>query len=69
MTSQVITLAETSLRQTTLRVDAVLLRKARFLLDEEGKSINEFLVEQLAAYVQRREQAQPQDQEGEAHAS
>jgi len=69
MTSQVITLTETSLRQTTIRVDAALLRKARFLLDEEGKSINEFLVEQLAAYVQQREQAQPQDQEGEAHAS
>lgn len=60
MTSEVISLADKqSLRQTTLRVPPELLRKARFFLDEDGKSINEYLTEQLEAYVRRREQEQP----------
>jgi excinuclease UvrABC nuclease subunit len=46
----------TSLRQTTLRVEPELLRKARFFLDEEGKSINEYLVQQLTEYVRECEQ-------------
>jgi hypothetical protein len=58
MTSGVISLAEKKpLRQTTLRVEADLLRKARFYLDEDGKSVTEFLIEQLEQYVQRREQS------------
>ena len=46
-------------RATTLRVDPELLRKARYFLDEEDKSVNEFLLEQLTAYVRQREQEQP----------
>lgn len=63
MTAGVITLADKKPpRQTTLRVDPELLRKARFYLDEDGKSINEFVVEQLTHYVQQRERerASPQ---------
>jgi len=44
-------------RQTSVRVDATILRKARFYLDEENKSIQEFLSEQLERYVEEREQA------------
>ena len=43
-------------RVTSLRVDVRLLRKARFYLDEEGKNVGEFLVEQLQRYVESREQ-------------
>jgi hypothetical protein len=58
MTSEVISLADKKpLRQTTVRAEPELLRKARFYLDEDGKSINEFLVEQLTTYVRQREQA------------
>jgi hypothetical protein len=57
MTSEVISLAEKKpVRQTTVRVEADLLRKARFYLDEDGKNVQEFLVEQLARYVCEREQ-------------
>lgn len=59
MTSEVISLADEKLRATTVRVRPELLRKARFYLDEENKSIQEFLAEQLEQYVQHREQAQP----------
>lgn len=56
MTSEVLALSEKNpIRQTTLRVEAELLRKARFYLDEDGKSVQEFLAEQLAAYVRKRE--------------
>lgn len=56
MTSEVISLADKkTLRQTTLRIEPELLRKARFYLDEEEKSINEFVVEQLKNYVAMRE--------------
>lgn len=44
------------MKQTTLRVDAALLRKARFYLDCENKSVVEFLVEQLEDYVQEHEE-------------
>ena len=58
MTSRVIHLADQKhIRQTTLRADAELLRKARFYLDEEGKSVAQFLVEQLERYVQQREES------------
>jgi len=58
MTAGVISLAEKKIqRQTTLRIDPELLRKARFYLDEENKSINEFVTDQLAAYVAQREAA------------
>lgn len=56
MTSGVIALADQKPRQTTLRADPELLRKARFYLDEEHKSINEFLVEQLEVYVRQRDE-------------
>lgn len=59
MTSEVISLADKKPRATTLRVDPELLRKARFFLDEEDKSVNEFLLEQLTAYVRRREKERP----------
>lgn len=59
MTSEVISLAEKKLRQTTLRVDPELLRKARFFLDEEEKSVSEFLIQQLEQYVQQREHQVP----------
>lgn len=59
MTSGVITLADQKPRQTTVRVDPDLLRKARFYLDEEDKSVQQFLVEQLEQYVQSREQSRP----------
>lgn len=60
MTSEVISLANKKLlRQTTVRVEPELLRKARFYLDEDGKSVQEFLAEQLATYVRQREQEQP----------
>ncbi len=59
MTSEVISLTDKkNLRVTTLRADPDLLRKARYFLDEENKSINEFLVEQLTIYVRHREQRQ-----------
>jgi predicted HicB family RNase H-like nuclease len=54
MTSEVIALAEKKpLRQTTFRIDPNLLRRARFYLDIEGKSVAQFVVEQLEHYVQR----------------
>jgi predicted HicB family RNase H-like nuclease len=59
MKSEVIPLADAKPRQTTLRVDPELLRKARFFLDEEGKSVSEYLVEQLRHYVAQREQKAP----------
>jgi hypothetical protein len=59
MTSEVISLADKKPRATTLRVDPELLREARFFLDEEDKSVNEFLLEQLTAYVQRRKRERP----------
>jgi hypothetical protein len=43
------------LKQTALRVDAEVLRKARFYLDTEHKNVNEFLVEQLVAYIDAHE--------------
>lgn len=43
------------LKQTTLRVDPLLLRKARFYLEGEHKSVSEFLVEQLETYVAHHE--------------
>jgi predicted HicB family RNase H-like nuclease len=48
-------------RQTTLRIEPELLREARFFLDEDGKSINEFVVEQLKRYVEqcRRKRSSP----------
>jgi hypothetical protein len=46
-----IAMPTTVLKQTTLRVDAEVLRKARFYLDTEHKNVNEFLVEQLVAYI------------------
>lgn len=56
MTSQGVLILDTDkLRQTTVRVPPDLLRKARFYLDEEGKSIQEFLADQLAEYVRKRE--------------
>lgn len=59
MTSEVISLEDKKdLRQTTVRVAPELLRKARFYLDEERKSVQEFLAEQLEQYVHRREQEQ-----------
>lgn len=48
-------MTEKTFRQTTIRVDPELLRKARFYLDEHDKSINEFLVEQLEKYVESRD--------------
>lgn len=63
MTSEVIALADAKPRQTTLRVDPELLRKARFYLDEEGKSVSEYLVEQLRHYVAQREHKAPGRQE------
>ena len=63
MTSEVITLTKhSSVRQTTLRIDADLLRRARFYLDEDGKSVSEYLVEQLRLYVQERERQESQSQ-------
>jgi predicted DNA-binding protein len=56
MTSEVISLAEKKdLRQTTFRADPELIRKARFLLDREGKSVAQFLVEALEQYVSTHE--------------
>jgi hypothetical protein len=40
-----------ALKQTTIRVDPDVLRKARYYLDAENRSVNEFLAEQLAAYI------------------
>jgi hypothetical protein len=44
-------MAASVLKQTTLRVDAEVLRKARFVLDCKHKSVNDYLVEQLEALV------------------
>lgn len=49
-------MAEPTMRQTTLRIDAEKLRKARYYLDSENKSVNEFLVEQLETYIAQKEQ-------------
>lgn len=65
MASEVISLAESKLRQTTLRVPPEILREARFLLDEEEKSINEFLVDALKAYIAHRKQAKAAPPEAE----
>lgn len=43
-------------RTTSVRVRPELLRDARYFLDEEGKSLQEFLADQLEQYVQRRKQ-------------
>jgi hypothetical protein len=51
------------LRQTTFRIDPDLLRRARFYLDEEGKSVAQFVVEQLERYVREHEEG------GSLHAS
>ena len=57
MAEQELALAEKpDLRHTTIRVEKILLRKARFYLDEEGKNVGQFLVEQLERYVESREQ-------------
>jgi predicted HicB family RNase H-like nuclease len=58
MTSEVLSMADHKPRQTTLRVDPELLRKARYYLDAEGKSVQEFLVQQLHAYVAQHDAAQ-----------
>lgn len=56
MTSEVISLADKKdLRQTTFRANPELIRKARFLLDREGKSVAQFLVEALEHYVTEHE--------------
>jgi predicted DNA-binding protein len=55
MTSEVLSLADQKPRQTTFRTDPELLRKARFLLDREGKSVAQFLNEALERYVQEHE--------------
>ena len=39
-----------------IRLEKILLRKARFYLDEEGKNVGQFLVEQLERYVESHEQ-------------
>lgn len=46
-------------RQTTIRVDAELLRKARYFLDREHLSVNEFFIKSLEAYLAEREQDAP----------
>lgn len=51
--------APDELIQTTLRANATLLRKARFYLNEEGSSINEFCAKQLAQYIEKRERRAP----------
>lgn len=43
-------------RATTLRADPETLRKARYFLDKHGKTINEFLVEQLERFIHECEQ-------------
>ena len=49
-------------QQSTFRVARDLLRLARYYLNEERKSINEFIVEQLESYVRRRtEDSQPSE--------
>lgn len=58
MTSQENPLAaQKETKQTTVRVVPELLRKARFYLDEENRSVQEFLAECLTAYVQERDKA------------
>ena len=47
------------IHQTTLRADATTLRKARFYLNEEGSSINEFCAKQLEQYIEKRERRAP----------
>jgi predicted HicB family RNase H-like nuclease len=51
-------------KQTTVRVKPELMRKARFYLDEENKSVQEFLADCLATYVHRREQRQAENRVG-----
>ena len=48
-----------ALKQTTLRVDPEVLRKVRFHLAAENKSVNEFLAEQLEAYLAQHEANAP----------
>jgi hypothetical protein len=45
-----------ALKVTTIRVDPDVLRKARFYLDIEHKSVTEYLADQLATYVAQREE-------------
>lgn len=40
-------------KQTSIRVEAELLRRARYYLDKEGKNIGAYLSEQLRDYVKR----------------
>lgn len=61
MTSQGVLVLDTNKpRQTTVRVPPETLRKARYHLDKEGRSIQEFLAEQLERYVREQEQAPPE---------
>ena len=56
MATGVLSLTEKKrIRQTTFRAEADLLRKARFYLNEEGKSVAQFLNEELETYVRQRE--------------
>jgi hypothetical protein len=40
-------MADTALKQTTIRVDPQVLLKARFVLNAQNKSVTEYLAEQL----------------------
>ena len=44
-------MADSALKQTTYRVDPELLRQARLLLDRQKKTVNDYIVEQLAELV------------------
>ena len=52
-------MAETALKQTTYRVDPEILRQARLLLDRQGKSVNDYITEQLEALIAHEDQARP----------
>lgn len=49
------------IKQTAVRVERAVLRKAKFYLDEENKSLQEFLESCLVGYVQQRDQERERD--------
>jgi hypothetical protein len=44
-------------RQTTVRIDGELLRRARYFLDRDGLSMNDLFVQTLEKYLAEREAA------------